>query len=208
MEQEMNNIPNNEPMNAPQAPEQVVTEQVTVTEAGPAPAMPETPKKKNNGMLIGLILCLLVAAGGIGFGVFAMMDGNAQTTELNKQISSLKKQNSDLLEQISEFEKIEYVEEELSGDIALDLLQKANNGNQEYEIGYANVYAKYNGEDKVSYWVKYYPVNVKSDEVGLAYDIIFTLNDDGEWEFELPGFTGWGPDLEEQYTVLREYYNN
>ena len=205
MEQGMDNASNNGPMSAAQAPEQMVAEQVTVAEMGSAPAMPEAPKKKSNGMLIGLILCLLLAIGGVGFGIWMMMDGNTQKDNLNKQISDLRKQNNDLLEQIEEIDVD--AQEELNGDIALDLLQKANKTNSSYGIGYANVYAKYNGDDEISYWVKYYPTHVQSDDVGLAYDIIFTLGEDGEWEFELPGFTGYGPDLEEQYTVLREYYN-
>lgn len=102
MDQEMNNMPNNEPAGAPQvAPEQVVTEQVTVAEAGPVVLEPEKPKKKSNGMLLGLILCLLLAAGGIGFGVWAMMDGNTQKENSEKQISDLKAQNSKLSEQVA-----------------------------------------------------------------------------------------------------------
>ena len=100
MEQGMNNASNNGPMGAARAPEQMVAEQVTVAEMGPAPAMPEAPKKKSNGMLIGLILCIVLAIGGIGFGVWMMMDSNTQKDSLNKQISDLRKQNNDLLEQV------------------------------------------------------------------------------------------------------------
>ncbi len=77
-----------------------------------APAVtPEAPKKdnmfentpkKSNGMLIGLILCLILAIGGIGFGVWAMMDGNQQKEQLNQQISTLKKQNSELMDKTSD----------------------------------------------------------------------------------------------------------
>ena len=175
-------------------------------------------KKSSKGMLYGLILCLILAVGGIGFGVWAMMDGNTQKEQLNTQISSLKKQNNELSEKIIELEENNAggnTEEdntntpteakELNGDTALDLLVKAVTGKQlGYGVGYANVYAKYNGNDKVAYWVKYMPTHIINDEVSVAYDIIFTLNDAGEWEFELPGFTGYGPELEAQYTVLRE----
>ena len=102
MDQEMNNMPNNEPVGAPQvAPEQVMTEQVTVAEAGPVVLEPEKPKKKSNGMLLGLILCLLLAAGGIGFGVWTMMDGNTQKENFEKQITSLNSQISNLQEQLN-----------------------------------------------------------------------------------------------------------
>ena len=59
-------------------------------------------KKSGKGMVIGLILCLLSAAGGIGFGVWAMMDGNQQKDQLNEQITALKTQNNELLDKLSE----------------------------------------------------------------------------------------------------------
>ena len=59
-------------------------------------------KKSGKGMMIAVALLALVALGGIGFGVWAMMDGNSQTKTLNDQISSLKKTNNELMEQLSE----------------------------------------------------------------------------------------------------------
>ncbi len=175
-------------------------------------------KKKGKGMVYGLILLAILAAGGIGFGVWAMMNGDTEKEQLNAQISTLKAQNNELSEKVFEFEEnntgtineengtensIEV--KELNGDIALDLLRKASTGKQlGYGVGYANVYAKYNGTDKVAYWVQYMPTHIINDEVNVAFDIIFTLNDAGEWEFELPGFTSYGPELKEQYTVLRQ----
>ena len=49
-------------------------------------------KKKVNGLLIGLIVCLLFAIGGIGFGLWATMDGNAQRDALKQQVSDLQNQ--------------------------------------------------------------------------------------------------------------------
>lgn len=57
-------------------------------------------KKKSKGMVLGLILLALLAAGGIGFGVWAMMDGNSQVAKKDATIKDLKQQNSDLLEQL------------------------------------------------------------------------------------------------------------
>ncbi len=51
-------------------------------------------RKGGNGMLLGLILCLILAVGGIGFGIWAMMDGNSQ-------INSLKQSNSELQAKLS-----------------------------------------------------------------------------------------------------------
>ena len=56
---------------------------------------------KKTGWILAVVLLLIVAIGGVGFGVWAMMDGNAQKEQLNSQISTLKKQNSELSEQIT-----------------------------------------------------------------------------------------------------------
>ena len=58
-------------------------------------------KKKGKGMIYGLVLLALLAAGGIGFGVWTMMDGNTQKEQLNSQISALKTQNNELSEKLS-----------------------------------------------------------------------------------------------------------
>lgn len=76
-----------------------------------APVVPEAPradtlvfagkpKKKGAGMVLGMILLALLAAGGIGFGVWAMMDKNTETDKLNSQITTLRKQNVELQDQI------------------------------------------------------------------------------------------------------------
>ncbi len=54
------------------------------------------------GWILTMILLLLIAAGGVGFGVWAYMDGNTQKDQLNSQISTLQQQNNDLQEQIEE----------------------------------------------------------------------------------------------------------
>ena len=65
------------------------------------PQGPVTEKKTGNGMLIGMILCALIALGGVGFGVWAMMDGNAQKEQLNSQISALRDQINEMQEEVS-----------------------------------------------------------------------------------------------------------
>ncbi len=77
---------------------QSVTEElvasVTAESANGGNMMAESGEKKKggNGMLIGLILCLILAIGGIGFGIWAMMDGNSQVAERDKQIANLNQQ--------------------------------------------------------------------------------------------------------------------
>ena len=58
--------------------------------------------KKNSYLILGMILFAVLAAGGIGFGVWAMMDGNAQTAKLNEQIDALEQQNDSLQQQNEE----------------------------------------------------------------------------------------------------------
>ena len=48
--------------------------------------------KKNMGMILTIVLLVLLAAGGIGFGVWAMMDGNAQVAKKDEQIADLNRQ--------------------------------------------------------------------------------------------------------------------
>ena len=117
----------------PMGAEQIVAEQVTVTQVEPAEsAEPVTPvepvapgsmvaepkaPKKGHGMLVGLILCLLLAAGGVGFGVWAWMDGNTQKDTLNSQIAELKKQNNELRDKLSSKPE---VEEDVTVDVETD----------------------------------------------------------------------------------------
>ena len=152
--------------------------------------------KKNNGMLIGMVLAVVAAVAGIAFGVIMMLSGNGKVSDLEKQVSSLKSTNSNLQSQLDEVEA-------LNGDEALALLQTAVvSQSLPYGIGYANVYAKYDGdEDLVAYWVKYLPINVP-EGVGVANDIIFTMNDEGNWEFTLPGFSGYTQELADNYVLL------
>ena len=48
--------------------------------------------KKSHGMFYGMILLAILAAGGIGFGVWAMMDGNSRAQKKDEQISQLQSQ--------------------------------------------------------------------------------------------------------------------
>ena len=48
--------------------------------------------KKSHGMLYSMILLAILAAGGIGFGVWAMLDGNSRAQKKDEQISQLQSQ--------------------------------------------------------------------------------------------------------------------
>lgn len=104
--QNINNIPNatGAPVvsNTPSMP--------NVSGAASMPTMTSRPEsdvvfndkpKKNMAMIFGMVLLGILAVGGIAFGVWAMMDGNAQKAELNAQIDSLKQKNDALDEQVN-----------------------------------------------------------------------------------------------------------
>ena len=101
------------------------------------PQGPVTEKKTGNGMLIGMILCALIALGGVGFGVWAMMDGNTQKEQLNSQISAIKKQNEELLNKIND-------------DEHNNPIIKSNNPGEKYRLSFysSNVYWDASGDFK------------------------------------------------------------
>lgn len=104
-----NNMENKAPGTTTSGVTEMTTEGVVVT--GAEPVVNEVPKgdivlggkpKKKTGVILGMILLFLLAACGIGFGIFAWIDGNAQRDNLNSQVNALKEQNSKLLEQLGE----------------------------------------------------------------------------------------------------------
>ena len=64
-------------------------------------------KEGKTGWILAIVLLLIIAAGGVGFGVWAYMDGNTQREQLNAQISDLQQQNAKLQEDIEELSKKE-----------------------------------------------------------------------------------------------------
>ena len=53
-------------------------------------------KDRKTGWILAIVLLLIVAAGGVGFGVWAYMDSNMKKEELNTEIIALKEQNNTL----------------------------------------------------------------------------------------------------------------
>lgn len=78
------------------------TPEVSMEHSGPTEnimAQDNSSSKKKNGktgIILGFILLFLLAAGGVGFGIWAMIDGNAQREKLESQIATLREQNSAL----------------------------------------------------------------------------------------------------------------
>ena len=76
----------------------------TVNNTSSAPAPMTTPMnpggdivfkdkpKKKTGLIIGILFLVLLAAGGIGFGIWAYLDGNQKASDLNSQIFDLQNQ--------------------------------------------------------------------------------------------------------------------
>ena len=129
-----------------------------VTSAGGDIVFSDKPKK-SHAMLIGMILLAIIAAGGIGFGVWAFLDGNSrvakkdeQIADLNNQISSLEQEKSDLTDQVAKLtdsnnqaqsqiaddeQKIQEDEAKIQEDEALisQYQQNESNGYQVTSIG-------------------------------------------------------------------------
>lgn len=185
----------NQPMaDQPTAGQPVMTmeEQAAITETisdtAPNIAISNgTPKKSNMAMILGMVLLVIVAIGGVIFGVMMMSQKDSEAKTYETQISDLKKTNSDLMTQLTEASA-------LNGDEALALLDEAEKSTPFNIVG-ANVYAKYAGEeDEISFWVKYvYSLN-QAPGAYLIGNIIFTQDPETEeWTFELPGFTESSP---------------
>lgn len=68
---------------------EVAMQEPVMETPAPAPMPVEAPKKKGKGMMICLIAALIVAAGGIGFGIYMMISGQQTEDNYKKQISSL-----------------------------------------------------------------------------------------------------------------------
>lgn len=77
-----------ETLSMEQQMEAAMQEPVVETQA-PEPMPVEAPKKKSHGLVICLIAALLVAAGGIGFGIYMLISGQQTEDRYKKQISSL-----------------------------------------------------------------------------------------------------------------------
>lgn len=84
-----------------QALEQTEPVQPAPTPMQSAPA----PKKKSSATVLSIVLLLIIALGGIGFGVWAFMDKNEQVDKLNKQLASVRAENSELVTKVAELEE-------------------------------------------------------------------------------------------------------
>lgn len=62
---------------------------------------------KKTGWILAVVFLLIVAAGGVGFGVWAMMDGNSYKESLNEKINSLENEIQSKDDRIAELEKDE-----------------------------------------------------------------------------------------------------
>lgn len=84
-----------------------------ITEGTPTESSPtesntpqNTPVKKSNktGIILGFVFLSLIATGGVGFGVWTMMEKQATEAKFNSQITSLKEQISTLTEKTNKEE--------------------------------------------------------------------------------------------------------
>ena len=78
----------------------------TAAQKAPEPTFDNGPsivgrKDRKTVWILAIVLLLIVAAGGVGFGVWAYMDGNTQKEQLSAQVNDLQEQNSELQEQLA-----------------------------------------------------------------------------------------------------------
>lgn len=74
-----------------------------------------TPKKRVNGMLVAMICLGVAAVFGVGFGIWAMVDGNSQKEKYESKISILEQDNVDLKKKLEDEDvtiEIDEVEDE------------------------------------------------------------------------------------------------
>ena len=101
--------------------------------------------KANKGLLFGLILCLILAIGGIGFGVYEMIDGNAKVDKLNKQNNALQVQNNELAEKLAALQgegkdNADYI---ISGELGIKIKKPVKEENKKYMISAYTFYEGY-----------------------------------------------------------------
>lgn len=83
-------------------PVAMVAETETVVQTKPVAATTETiesatnNKKKGQWMLPTMIICLVLGLGGVGFGIWALLNSNTRVSELNTEVNSLRSQNEEL----------------------------------------------------------------------------------------------------------------
>lgn len=85
-----------------------------------------TKKNRKTGVILRFVLLFLIAASGVGFGVWAMMDGDAKTKQLEAQVDLLKEQNSKLSSEIERLEEKNASTDDREPDIDSDTTEKDN----------------------------------------------------------------------------------
>lgn len=71
---------------------------------------------RKTGWILAIILLLLIAAGGVGFGVWAYMDSETQKQALSNQINSLQQANSELATKLENSENTTIVNVDVDGE--------------------------------------------------------------------------------------------
>lgn len=180
----------------------------------------EIKEKSSKGMLFGLILCAVLAVGGIGFGVWAMIDGNTRTDSLNSQITSLREQNSNLLDQVGDIvtdEDVNIVSNDINNALAQNLIAPyigifnfLNNvfdydfsEDVKVEVAYHNLSPVDIVTDRISYQKlnnKYKELfggdlEKRDYEIGHSDSFSFVIDDNGVEDFIITEYYGGGTEL-------------
>lgn len=147
------------------------------------------PKKKNHTMALCMTLMAVAAVCAIGFGVWAMIDGEAQKKELNDQISSLKVQNSELLEESKSIE----VDNSETTDLAIVNEHKnpiivSNESGKTYSVMFDSASVGISNGDGGLHSIR---IGIKDGMVDSCYESFANSNEGGvSGTCEIVGLTG------------------
>ena len=178
-----------------------------------------TSQKRGNGALaVVAIIGMLVGVGGACFGVYGMLSNPKTSTDdlkikIEKTDGTVIDLDADKIKEVSDDGTIITItddeeakcvdKDEFTAEKALKLLDERNkemkskNADIKWHVSNANLYAR--NSDSSAYWVTYTESN---EGYATQVNVIFRKDADGEWEFDLPGFSGWTSELEEEFSIM------
>lgn len=105
--------------------------------------------KKNMGVILTIVLLALLAAGGIGFGVWAMMDGNSQVAKKDEQIADLRSQLAEKSEAVEDITVVDVDSDNESG-VHNNPVITSTNSSKEFQLHFDSSVLAGKGDDGVN----------------------------------------------------------
>lgn len=158
--------------------------------ASEEPVFKDDKKKAGRGMVAGLVILAILAIGGVGFGIWAWMDGNARADILNEYNNELQAQNNELAEKLA---NLQSVDENGNGNgngsenVDVDINVDENTANYIYVGEWGIKIKKSEKIEKLSYVWYSYDRNYYTDS-----DSSFCISGVVGYDGKLPGFASLG----------------